>query len=84
MVKPLRLFALQFLNYGLICASFRFLAAGSYLGVGVLDGVIAGLGFALTRYVVAAETKTERAAYIAGGVAGSLLGLWLTRNWKAA
>lgn len=83
MLKTLRLFTLQFSNYCLIAASFRFLAAGSYLGVGVTDGLIAGFGFALTRYVVAAETRWERAGYVIGGICGSLLGLWLTRNWKA-
>lgn len=81
-MKTARLFALQFVNYGLIAMSIRYLAAGSYVGLGITDGLVAFWGFALVKHVVAAETKLERAGYVAGGIAGSLLGLWLTRHIK--
>jgi hypothetical protein len=78
-LKAARLGALMLVNYALNAASFRLLARGSYLGVGITDGLIAWWGFAMVRHIAKAETRTEQAAYTVGGIAGSLLGMWLTR-----
>lgn len=74
---------LQCLNYGLIAMSIRYLAAGSYLGLGVTDGLIAFYGFTIIQRVAQADTLVERIAYALGGTARSLLGLWLTRSVHA-
>lgn len=74
---------LQCLNYGLIAMSIRYLAAGSYLGLGITDGLIAFYGFTLIQKVASAESFIERVCYALGGTCGSLLGLWLTRGVHA-
>ena len=78
-MKAARLGALMFVNYALNAASFRLIARGNYLGVGITDGLIAWWGFTMVQHIAKAETRTEQAAYTAGGIAGSLLGMWLTR-----
>lgn len=70
--------ALMFVNYLLNAVSFRLLARGSYLGVGVSDALIAWWGFSMTKRIVKAETRLEQIGYTVGGILGSLLGLWLT------
>lgn len=82
MYNASRLALYQFLNYGLICMSIRYLAAGSYLGLAITDGAVAFCGFTIMQHVAKAETKLEQAGYVLGGIAGSMLGLWLTRNVK--
>ncbi len=70
----------QFLNWLLVAMSFRFLAAGSYAGVAVVDGLIAFLSFTLTQKIADATTRSEQLAYTVGGVLGSLAGMWLTKG----
>jgi len=74
------LFALMFLNYGLNAINFRMVARGSYLGTAWSDAVIAVLGFTLIRQVAATETLLAQVGYVAGGMCGSMLGLYLTRT----
>ncbi len=80
--NPLKLAGLQFVNYGLIAMSIRYLTAGSYVGLGITDGLIAFWGFSIIQRVASADTRLERGGYVIGGICGSLLGLWLTRNVK--
>lgn len=78
-----KLAALMFINYGLIAVSFRMLAASSYVGVGVTDGLIAWYGFTVVKSIAAADSLAEKVGYSLGGVCGSLLGLWLTVHGAA-
>lgn len=77
--NALVLTALMTANYGLIAVSFRMLAKGSYLGVGLSDGLIAWWGFTTTKRIQTAETRLEKVGYAVGGVVGSLIGLRLTQ-----
>lgn len=72
------LFGLMMANYLLNAVSFRMLARGSYVGVGVSDAALAWWGFTMMQRVAKAETWMEQVAYTAGGIVGSLIGLRLT------
>lgn len=74
-----RLAILMFVNYALNAASFRLLARGSFLGVGIADGLICWWGFTMTRLIVQADTRFQQVGYVIGGVSGSLFGMWLTK-----
>jgi hypothetical protein len=74
------LFVLMFLNYGLNAISFRMIARGSYVGTAVADAFIAAFGFSMIQEVAHAQTVMAFGGYVAGGVCGSLAGLWLTRK----
>lgn len=74
------LFLLMAVNYGLNTVSFRMVARGSYLGVGLADAAIAAFGFLMIAEVAHSQTWLAFAGYVGGGVCGSLLGLWLTRR----
>lgn len=74
-----RLAILMFVNYALNAVSFRLLARGSFLGVGIADGMIAWWGFTMTKLIVQADTRVQQVGYVIGGVGGSLFGLWLTK-----
>lgn len=66
------------LHYGLLVANTRFIAAGSYPGTIGTDIIIAANGLFLVKAAVAAESWGEKAAYILGGVIGSVVSLWVT------
>lgn len=73
-------FAMMFLNYGLVVVNTRMIARGSYRGTALSDAAIAILGFTLIRHVAETDALTAMAGYVMGGVSGSMLGLWLTRQ----
>jgi lipopolysaccharide export LptBFGC system permease protein LptF len=75
-------FGMMFLNYLLICVNMRYVAKGSYVGVGASDALILVLGFTVIQQVAEAHSTLAQAGYIAGGVLGAQLGLWLTRHHK--
>ncbi len=79
MKRALTLAALCFVSYGLVATSFRFLAKGSYIGVGTTDALIAWWGFSTMKRISEATGWKEQLGYTIGGVAGSLFGMWLTR-----
>lgn len=74
------LFVLMCLNYALNTISFRMIARGSYLGTAVADALIAAFGFWMINEVAHAQTMVAFGGYVSGGVAGSMIGLWLTRK----
>lgn len=76
---PVRLAGLMFVSYGLIAVSFRMLALGSYWGLGISDGLVAWWGFTTVKRIQKAETVWEQVGYTIGGIAGSLVGLWVTK-----
>lgn len=71
--------ALMFVNYLLNCVSFRYVAKGSYVGVGFADAALAWWGFAMVQRIGKADTTFEKVGYTVGGILGSLLGLFLTK-----
>jgi hypothetical protein len=74
------LFLLMGVNYGLITVGLRMVAKGSYTGVAISDALIAWWGFSIVQRIGKAETLLEKVLYTAGGVSGSLLAMWVTRN----
>lgn len=72
------LFLLMAGNYLLNAISFRMLARGSYVGLGVADAALAWWGFTMLQHVARADTLLEKLFYTAGGIVGSLLGLRFT------
>jgi len=74
------LFLMMCLNYGLNTISFRMIARGSYIGTGLTDAFIAAFGFWMIQEVSHTRTWLAFGGYVCGGVAGSLIGLWLTRK----
>ena len=73
------LFLLMVAYYGMVTISFRMVARGSYLGVATSDTFIAWWGFVMVKRIIVAESRGEKAAYVAGGVLGSQIALWVTR-----
>lgn len=73
-------FALNLINYTVICVNMRYVARGSYAGVGISDALIAVLGFTIVQNVATAQGLVAQSGYVLGGVGGGLLGLWLTRR----
>ncbi len=77
----LALFFGQALNFLLIVVNIRACAQSRYLMVAVTDFVVCILNFTLFKLIAEAHSWGEALAYAAGGTAGSLFALWLTRRW---
>ena len=80
-MRLLKIAGLMAAQYALVVANTRAIAAGSYAGTIASDVLIAANGLVLTKFAVNAETRAEKAAYIAGGSVGSALALYLTSGW---
>lgn len=74
-----KLMVLMATNYGLNAVSIRLLARGSYLGVAGTDALIAWCGFTMFKQIGGADTWLEKLGYVMGGIAGSMIGMWVTR-----
>jgi hypothetical protein len=73
------LFAVQCLSYFLITMNQRAIAQGLYFWTGMTDLFFAGVNFAVIKKIAtSAPGWAPWAGYTFGGVAGSLLGIWLT------
>jgi hypothetical protein len=84
-VNGLRLFAtfalLQCGYFVLLVVNIRAVAHAQYAAAVVTDGLICLCGWTLLKKIVAADGVASRCGYITGGMAGSALGIWLTRVW---
>lgn len=77
-------FGIQFLNYGLLCVSYRAIDKANYAILGTVDFTIASLNFFVIRKIAKSEESVAQwAGYAAGGVVGSLLGTWASINLLA-
>jgi hypothetical protein len=74
----LRFFAIQFVNYGVLCWNYRAVAGVHYAHIAASDVAAAALGFTIIRHVAKTDTKGAMLGYVAGGVCGSLVFTWLT------
>jgi hypothetical protein len=74
------LFVLMLANYALNAMSIRLCARGRYLRVAGVDACIALLGFGLIQEVAHSRTLPALVGYVCGGVAGSMIGMYLTRK----
>lgn len=78
-VGALRIGGAQFLVFLVATVNIRMVASGSYVGTVASDAALLWLGFFVTKNVAKSETRLDHAAYVVGGVAGSILGLFFTR-----
>lgn len=74
-------FAVQFVIYGLTCWNIRAVAQGKYVNIALSDLFIAAATFTVIKKVSEAKSELARAGYVAGGVAGSVCSVWLTRTF---
>ena len=81
MRNAFELFAIQFVNYGILTLNYRSVATVSYVGTGLTDICAAALTFMSIQRVARASNRWERVMYIAGGVMGGLFALWLSTLW---
>jgi hypothetical protein len=66
--------------YGLLCYNYRAIATAHYLHIGISDVIIAGLSFTVIKKVAEAKTKTAWVGYTLGGLVGSLVSTWVSKN----
>jgi len=74
----LELAAIQFLSYFVLTMNYRAIAEVSYIGTAMTDLALGWLTFWSIKRVMSASSGKEQAAYILGGVAGSLSALFLS------
>ena len=74
----LRLATLVFIQYGLLAADIRFVAAANYAGIAIVNVGIAINTWYLTRGIVEARTGFDRLCFVAGGTAGALISVLVT------
>lgn len=73
------MFAIQIVSYSLLCINFRAVAQAHYLFASLSDFAIATLTyFVIKRIAHSDNTLHQWLGYALGGVAGSLLGIWLS------
>ena len=75
----LLLFAIQLVLYGILCINFRAVAETQYHLAAISDFTIASLNFFVIRKIAKSEDALHQwFGYVAGSVAGSYLGIWLS------
>ena len=62
----------------LLALDIRFVASKNYLGVTVINALVAVAGWYVTRGVVQADTLRERTSYVVAGTAGAVTAVWLS------
>lgn len=75
---------LQFLIYLTATIDFRAVATNRIGWVVATNAALPMLGFAMTRLVAETQQGLMGAVAVAiGGVAAAVVGMWLTRHWRA-
>ena len=72
-----RLGATVFAQYFLLALDIRFVAARNFIGIIIVNALIAFMGWHVVRGIVQAQAVRERIAYVAGGTGGAVLAVWL-------
>ena len=73
-------FAVQFLNYALLCWNYRAVAQARYGNVFASDLCCAAISFTLIKRVARTESGAAMAGYILGGAFGSVVSVYVTRG----
>ena len=77
--EALTLFAIQIVSYSLLCINFRAVASTEYHQAALTDFMLASLSFFVIRKIARSEDALHQwIGYVAGSVAGSYLGIWLS------
>lgn len=83
-MRVLAIFGAEAVLFLMATLNIRACAKGHLRSTLATDAVIAGLNFFLIQRIADAGTLTEQAAYIAGAVVGSAVGMWFTKHWTEA
>lgn len=75
-------FGAEALLFLFITLNYRACAKGWVKTTVGTDAVIAGLNFSLIKWIAETGTLGEHSAYITGAMAGSTVGMWITKHWK--
>jgi hypothetical protein len=67
-----------FLQYFLLALDIRFVATRNFIGIIVVNALIATMGWYVVRGIVQAHAVRERISYVIGGTSGAVLAVWLT------
>lgn len=73
-------FTIQFVNFGIWVLDVRFVSQANYTLAVISDALYCTLNFALIRKIAQTEeTWTGYLGYTLGGVAGTIVGIWLSK-----
>ena len=73
------LFVIQVFLYGILCINYRAVSQAEYHIAAISDFSIASLNFFVIRKIAKSEDAFHQwAGYVAGSVAGSYLGIWIS------
>lgn len=72
---------LQAVAYFILVANIRALAHLNYPMAAITEVVYLAVQWTVIRRIVVADGWAAKLGYIAGGTAGSLLSMWVTRAW---
>jgi hypothetical protein len=70
--------AIVFVQYFLLALDIRFVAARNFVGIMVVNALIAFMGWHVVRGIAQAKTSREHLAYVVGGTGGAVLAVWLS------
>lgn len=74
------LFFIQVINYSILCVNYRAVAQGQYHLSAASDFLIASLSFFVIRKIAHGDDHLHQwAGYATGGVAGSYLGIYISK-----
>jgi len=79
MKAALQIGALNFLAYLILVYNYRAVAQARYTDAVLSDMLIAGLGFSILKKVAAANSISERIAFVLGGGLASYCGIYVTK-----
>jgi hypothetical protein len=74
-------FAVQALNYALLCWNYRAVAQARLGNVFVSDLACAAISFTLIKRVAKAESRAAMAGYVLGGAVGSVVSVYATKGF---
>ncbi len=78
----IRLFVAQFAYYAIICVAYRAVAQAQYLALAIADFMLATLAYLMIRHIATNQSSvTSWLSYALGGVAGSVVGTWVSKTW---
>ena len=73
-------FAVQFLNYAILCWNYRAVAQARYGNVFASDLMCAAISFTLIKRVAKTDSRAALAGYVLGGAVGSVVSVWITKG----
>jgi lipopolysaccharide export LptBFGC system permease protein LptF len=79
MRQPLKLFALNLIQFFVIVANTRAYTQGNYFWTAVTDLAFCFLAFTLTKSIAESKTWKDRVGYALGGTLGALLAIAATK-----